>query len=420
MIWILVGYLWLFLHRPFEVWPIIGDLRIERLYMGVAMIAWLVVAKQVWVLQRNYVAVIMIALSMVLATLMSPHIGSALDHVTTMNWIKVAFFGVLLVTSIGKERDLKIIVSAFSVCFLIYMAHSFREYYNGRGVYRMATWRMIGVDESFNDPNAFGASIVYALPLLWPLVTLFTRVWHYLFLVFYCLLGLRCIQLTGSRSAFVAVGVLIFTATLLSRRRFSLLVLVALCAPMVWLSLPDQLQQRYLTLIDPTINESATNSAEGRSQGFWDGVANWDSSPIWGVGPGCHGLATGAGFQAHHLYGQVIGELGTLGAIAYMMLVCCFALTHWEAHQHYTLLASFGRGSEAVYCYRVSLAIVITVMMLLFLGFGGHNAYRYTWIWYAGFQGIAVSFLAAKTDLAMRARRLGIDPRRIDFSSVER
>ena len=30
MIWMLGGYMWLFVHRPFEVWPWLGDLQIER------------------------------------------------------------------------------------------------------------------------------------------------------------------------------------------------------------------------------------------------------------------------------------------------------------------------------------------------------------------------------------------------------
>ncbi|MGL4942755.1 MAG: O-antigen ligase family protein [Thermoguttaceae bacterium] len=417
MIWILIGYLWLYLHRPFEVWPAIGDLRVERVYVAIAVLCWLVIGKQVWTLQRNYVAVIGVAISVVIATAMSSY-TDLFTSVTTSNWLKMAMFCVLLVTLVSKERDLKMVVSGFTICFFIYMAHSFREYYNGRGVYRMATWRMIGIDESFNDPNAFGASIIYALPLLWPLVTLLKKFWHYLFLIVYFLLSVRCIQLTGSRSAFMAIGVLLFIAAMLSRHRFSMLVLLALASPVVWFSLPEQLQQRYLTIVDPTIDESATASAEGRSQGFWDGVRNWNKSPIWGVGPGCHGLATGEGYQAHHLYGQIISELGSIGAVAYAFLVICYFLTHWEAHQFYNILNDAGRGNEAIYCYRVSLAVVVTVLMLMFLGFGGHNALRYSWVWYAAFQGIAVTILAAKADLLVRSRRRGIAPRDVNFDEI--
>ena len=33
MRWLLIGYMFLFIDRPFEVWPWLGDLHIERLYM---------------------------------------------------------------------------------------------------------------------------------------------------------------------------------------------------------------------------------------------------------------------------------------------------------------------------------------------------------------------------------------------------
>jgi hypothetical protein len=42
MIWLLGGYMWLFVHRPFEVWPSLGALQIERGYMLIMMIAWVV------------------------------------------------------------------------------------------------------------------------------------------------------------------------------------------------------------------------------------------------------------------------------------------------------------------------------------------------------------------------------------------
>ena len=33
MLWILIGYMFLFIHRPFEVWPALGTIHLERIYM---------------------------------------------------------------------------------------------------------------------------------------------------------------------------------------------------------------------------------------------------------------------------------------------------------------------------------------------------------------------------------------------------
>ena len=40
MIYLLIGYMWLFIHRPFEIWQWLAVLRIERVYMLVAHAYW--------------------------------------------------------------------------------------------------------------------------------------------------------------------------------------------------------------------------------------------------------------------------------------------------------------------------------------------------------------------------------------------
>ena len=43
MIWVLIGYMFLFIHRPFEIWPTLGDIHLERIYMVGALLfaaAW--------------------------------------------------------------------------------------------------------------------------------------------------------------------------------------------------------------------------------------------------------------------------------------------------------------------------------------------------------------------------------------------
>ena len=52
MIWLLGGYLWLFVHRPFEVWQWLGDLHVERVYMIITLLYWLLVADKSWVANR--------------------------------------------------------------------------------------------------------------------------------------------------------------------------------------------------------------------------------------------------------------------------------------------------------------------------------------------------------------------------------
>src|SRR5262245_14928414 len=41
MLYILIGYMFLFIHRPFEIWPALGEMHVERVYILAAAAVWL-------------------------------------------------------------------------------------------------------------------------------------------------------------------------------------------------------------------------------------------------------------------------------------------------------------------------------------------------------------------------------------------
>jgi hypothetical protein len=387
--------MWLFLHRPFEVWYWLGMLHIERVYMLVVLVAWFSASSKQLLENKVNLAVGLFAFSMLFSTMMSPY-TNIFDNISFQSWMKYLVFYGLVMTSVKSERDLRLVVTGLVVCFFIYMLHSYREFMGGRYDYAMGTVRMVGVDSTMGSPNSFGASIVIFLPMLLPLALLLKKKWHVLFFVSYILLSLRCVQLTGSRSSFVTLGLCLVGLVLLSKHRFKLIPLMALGAPLLWVALPENLKNRYRTIWDPTVNESANVSAEGRLEGFWDGLQNWQNSPLWGVGPDCHGLALDKNFLSHFLYGQIPGELGTLGVVAFLMLLFCYVANHFEILSCRSFLKQRGMGKECEYCYAVSLATLGSVILMLFLGFSGHNGYRFTWLWVAAFQAVALSILKSK------------------------
>ncbi|MGL4594922.1 MAG: O-antigen ligase family protein [Thermoguttaceae bacterium] len=401
MIWVIIGYMWLFLHRPFEVWPILGTVRLERVYMICTLVAWAAIAEKQLTENRINFAVAIIACAMIISATMSPY-TNLFESIALQDWLKYLAFYILVMTSVKTEKDLKNLVTGFLICFFLYMLHSYQEYRNGRYVYAMGTVRMIGVDSTMNDPNAFGASVVYFIPMLLPFVVVIHKKWHYLFVACYCLLSVRCIQLTGSRTAFLALGITIFVAALISKRRFVYIPILLLGSIVLWATLSDNLKDRYRSIVDSSVDESANSSAEGRLKGFWDGLDLLQKSPIYGVGPNCHGLGTGEGFLSHFLYGQIPGELGLIGIVGFLMLIFCFLVNHWEMMCYYQFLDRHGHGSDGLYCFRVSLAVVSILIMLLFFGFGGHNGYRYTWIWCAAFQATALSIMQEKVQLVQK------------------
>jgi O-antigen ligase len=200
-------------------------------------------------------------------------------------------------------------------------------------------------------------------------------------------LSVLCILLTGSRSAFVGLCALVVVTAILSKQRVKIAAALVVAAPLVWLSLNDSLQNRFLTLIDPSYGpNNAQVSAESREQGWLDGVRMWHENPILGVGPGCFPQARGYPLESHHLYGQVLGEVGTLGAIGFVAIVLAFFWNYRQLAQRCRVEPELGSTFPA----QLVKAIMMTVVLLLLMGFGGHNLFRYTWIWYGAFQAVAM------------------------------
>src|SRR4029078_12804061 len=94
MIYLLRGYMWLFVHRPFEVWPAIGELHVERIYMLGAIAVWALRKKQ-WVSNRLHPAFGFFTAVILLSWLFSqwPEAGRSVVE----DYLKVGVFYVLLV-----------------------------------------------------------------------------------------------------------------------------------------------------------------------------------------------------------------------------------------------------------------------------------------------------------------------------------
>lgn len=141
MVYLLAGYMWLFIHRPFEVWPWLGAYHAERVYVLTIIVFWFIFARKGWISCRNNLPVFLMLLTLGMGVLMSTYAG--FDYVE--DWVKIFLFYVLLITSVQREEDLRFLVFAFVFAVAVYELHSLTEFINGRHVYRMGTRRMVGV-----------------------------------------------------------------------------------------------------------------------------------------------------------------------------------------------------------------------------------------------------------------------------------
>jgi hypothetical protein len=379
MVWLLIGYMWLFIHRPFEVWPALGEMRVELAYMVVTGLVWLLTPGKRWPSNRLIPAFLGLAAVMVVCWLVSPWPEPGL--VTLDTYFKTFVFFVLLITVVHDEKDLRRVTLAFLAVMALYMLHSLWEFRNGRIEYRMGITRMLGVDRTLGDANSFAASIVYALPLVTPFWVCYRGPVR-AFLVGYVALSGVCVALTGSRSGFV--GLVVFAGLTVWQTRWRRTAILASCltAPLLWAALPPSLQNRFETIINPDVGPAnAQASAMGRIQGLELGLGLWAEYPLTGCGPGAWIPATHSPIQSHNLYGQLVGELGTLGLLAFAAVLLGFRR---NLRQIRTALRDCP-PEESEFLRLLARALGMAVFLLLLEGNFGHNLYRATWLWYGGF-----------------------------------
>ncbi len=203
MVWLLGGYIWLYIHRPFEVWPVLGSLQLERAYMLAMLVFWAVAIDKSWIRNRLNVSFLVFASVLAASWVFSRH--SDLGTSRVEEWLKVAVFYALVVSTIRSERDLKRLTFMYLAAVALYMAHSLWEYRNGRFQWTMGTARLLGIDVTNGDPNTFAATLVYSLPLALTVWRHARRWWQHGLLAGYTVLSAGCILLTSSRSGFVGL-----------------------------------------------------------------------------------------------------------------------------------------------------------------------------------------------------------------------
>ena len=395
MIWLLGGYMWLVVHRPFEIYPALGAIQFERGYMLVTMLAWLLSPNKGLAVNRIHAAVGFFSFALLLAWVSSPYADQVNCSLTVEAYAKVVVFYVLVVTTVRDEKGLRQLVFLFLTATGLYMLHSLWEYMHGKAEYRMGITRMIGVDQTFSDPNAFASTLLYTLPMLVPFWREQPRRMPRWFVLSYGLCAAGCILLTGSRTGFV--GVCLFLAILVvwtAKNKLQAVtiagVLGLFAVAVLSVALSAQLQGRYLTLVDSSAGpENAAVSASGRLEGFLWGMKVWQLSPLLGHGPASFAFVTGRGGQAHNLYGQVMSEMGLVGAAGLLGIVACFALNWRESRR----LVRYTDSPETDITFQIAQAVGVNLILLLVMGWAGHNLFRYNWLWFATFSAISVHCL---------------------------
>ncbi len=133
MTWLLIGYMWLFVYRPFEIWPVLATYRVERVYMIVTILYWLASRPSLPRRNRLHWCFAAFVLAMLASWFTSPYREAG--EGTVEYYLRYVVFYVMLVTSVRDQQNLKRIVVGYIAVMAMWMMHSLREYYCGNQVW---------------------------------------------------------------------------------------------------------------------------------------------------------------------------------------------------------------------------------------------------------------------------------------------
>lgn len=399
LLWMVIGYLFLFIFRPYEYWEFLGTLRIERIYMIIMLIMVALSNQTRFVPHKINRTVIGFFLVMVAASVFAFNSSDAFPR--TFDYFKLIVFYFVIIMTIRDSDDLKTFVLAYLVITLMYFGKSAWEFFlHDSYWWRMGIKRMKGIDITYSDPNYFAATIAYSLPFWWGMIKfrVESRLMRSL-LWLYGGLAIVCIIYSGSRSGMVTALLMLLLVWIASGKKMWGILLLPVLVIGIWLAMPESYKIRFeSTFVEGLAEEAgqkgADASAMGRLAGLKMGFTTMLNHPVFGLGPGNFKYtwagATGEviGGSAHNLYGQILGELGLTGALAFIIFIVTVFRTHNSIRKKMTEelanmnspVKDYKRRTMQLYAI-LSTASIQAMVLLLFNGNFGHNLYRYNYLW---------------------------------------
>jgi O-antigen ligase len=405
-LWLVAGYLVLFLIRPWEILaPQLGTFRIERIYAVVMIAVVLITGRTIrWNLQSA--AVVLFAASVAISSVCAWQPQYAWPELYRYLTVVVTYF--LMLAVCRAPRDLFLLIGTYIGSMFLYLAKSLWEYFiHGRHEFAQGVPRLLGIESTYGEPNAVAMSAAVSLPIwlfLFRCRHELTWQWRpswrrsYLLTVYaYPLLVTLAVWLTNSRAGMLGLAAFVFAALFVRSegvRPMRALLLVTLLLGGLWLITPGQQKDRMRTLWDPQAGpENAHASAEGRWQGFLAACQMLRDEPFTGIGVGnfvAYRVAyiDGVPLVAHNLPGQILGEMGWIGGIGFGLMV--YALL-----RNATLIRRTCRLEDqpsARVFHELALACQVSVLLLFLFGASLHNGLRYNWVWLAAFCSLTLEF----------------------------
>jgi len=344
--------------------------------------------------------------------LLSYFISPYHDYLATDLWIdnywKLIVFYFLVLFAISNLADLAYIFKGFVIVLFAYQLHSWYDFLHGGSyVFQQGIKRIVGVwSGGIGAANAFGMISLFSLPFAFFWFNVSRKAVEKVLLLFYFFLSIATIIYSGTRAALVSLVFLLVISLGRRLKNFKMVFLLVIIIVIMIAFLPEGIKHRYFDLVfvnDKTevtskFDAIAIASAEGRKEGFIDGLNLGLKRPVFGYGPGASPVArlevrpmpTGTEqgrehLQLHNLYSQIVSETGFVGALIFLTTIIMYFYQLGRLKYANPL---GGEEREVFENYRYTLYLCMLVW--LFYGFFSHTLYRYQWFLLYGCQGALV------------------------------
>jgi O-antigen ligase len=389
-------YLIIFLIRPQELFPQVGIMHYPyEKVVGIIVIVSLIFTYLVR--GRNFELFDIDKGVLLFAAAVAVSVVPAL-WVTGSKDIFIIFFKVILAylftaRIVDTQKKYRGIIWLYVLSVGFIAVSTTINYYTGNYEIAQGIQRAAGVGGKVgarSDPNSMAATLVLGLPFVFFVMKSYRSrlVWLLLGAIF--LVSLWTIVISGSRGGMLGGIVMLTLLAMTTRYKVPALVVGVLLIAGIAAVMPEQYVERFASIARYDVLDDGTgaaHSAQGRIKGLKIGFEILLERPLTGVGIGCFGLYNyqhhGSWLQAHNLPGQLMGELGLLGLLAFGYFVYKLISNIKSVRSK---LRTLGRFND--FTYHMVTACAVSVGLLFFMGLFGHNLYRFNWYLIAAFVAI--------------------------------
>lgn len=318
-------YMVTFVLRPGEMYPPLAALSIERIIGVCVLIVALFHYKHrhgTLRLPTNATFMLMVAFLAVMVVSWGISVDPARTQNIIVEFLKLIVLFLIVVYTVDTKEKLNIFMGVFVLLMAREAFFSFRDYYGGGYIVRMGIKRAVGRGSFGSGANSLAATLVFTIPFAYA----FFRIYKNMFIRLAALgtIGL-CLLMTvntGSRGGLLALVAALGVTIWYSKHRVPAALLVVFMAVVGWFALPQQYQDRYLTLFDE--DKSVDDISTGRVEIWENGLRMFAANPVLGIGAGAFLTANASGdygeamsMNPHSIYVQLLATVGIVGFLVW-------------------------------------------------------------------------------------------------------